>query len=123
MSTPLTRFVTRDGKRIEVETLVFEAQPSKARRREADLFSKMPLQWSNAAARAIGSHQCFVLIWLLHLAWKSKSATFSLSNTALARYGVSRETKRRALAKLEAAGLLTAERRPGRATIVTLLNT
>ena len=70
MSTPLTRFVARHGKRIEVETLPFEAQPSKARRREADLFSKMPLQWSNAATRAIGSRQCFVLIWLLHLAWK-----------------------------------------------------
>ena len=123
MSTPLTRFVTRHGKRIEVETLPFEAQPSKARWREADLFSKMPLQWSNAAARAIGSRQCFVLIWLFHLAWKSKSATFGLSNTALARYGVSRETKRRALAKLEAAGLIKAERRRGRATIVTLLKT
>ena len=49
--------------------------------------------------------------------------TVSLSNAALARYGVSRETKRRALAKLEAAGLIKVERRPGRATIVTLLNT
>ena len=123
MSTPLTRFVARHGKRIEVETLPFEAQPSKARRREADLFSKMPLQWSNAATRAIGSRQCFVLIWLLHLAWKRKCTTFGLSNTALARYGVSRETKRRALAKLEAAGLIMVERRLGRATIVTLLNT
>src|SRR5262249_57719397 len=100
MGTPLTRFVARHGKRIEVEALPFEAQPSKARRREADLFSKMLLQWSNAAARAIGSRQCFVLIWLRHLAWKRKSTTFGLSNTALARYGVSRETKRRALAKL-----------------------
>jgi len=63
------------------------------------------------------------LIWLLHLAWKRKCTTFGLSNTALARYGVSRETKRRALAKLEAAGLIKVERRPGRATIVTLLNT
>ena len=123
MSTSLTRFITRHGRQIEVETLPFEVQPSKARRREADLFSKMPLQWSNAATRAIGSRQCFVLIWLVHLAWKSKSITVSLSNAALARYGVSRETKRRALAKLEAAGLIKVERRLGRATIVTLLNT
>jgi DNA-binding GntR family transcriptional regulator len=63
------------------------------------------------------------LIWLVHLAWKSESTTVCLSNAALASYGVSRETKRRALAKLEAAGLIKVERRPGRATIVTLLNT
>jgi len=54
---------------------------------------------------------------------EEECTTFGLSNTALARYGVSRETKRRALAKLEAAGLIKVERRPGRATIVTLLNT
>jgi hypothetical protein len=121
MST-LTHFVTRHGKRIEVETLPSKAKPSKARQREADLFVKVPLKWANAATRAIRSRQSFVLIWILHLAWRAKSPTFALSNTALVRYGVGRETKRRALAKLQAAGLIAVQRLPGRATIVTLLN-
>jgi hypothetical protein len=122
MST-LTRFVTRQGKRIEVETLPPDVPPSKARRREANLFIKMPLKWAATATTAIGSRQCFVLIWLLHLAWKTKAMTFKLSNAPLASYGVSRETKRRALVKLETAGLIKVERLHGRATIVTLLNT
>jgi hypothetical protein len=70
MST-LTRFITRQGKRIEVETLSSQVLPSKARRREADLFIKMPLKWADVATKALGSRQCFVLIWLLHLAWKT----------------------------------------------------
>jgi hypothetical protein len=44
-----------------------------------------------------------------------------LSNAALVKYGVKREAKRRALASLEAAGMIKVERLPGRATIVTLL--
>ena len=120
MST-LARFITRNGKRIEVETLPSKPKASKARQREANLFVKVPLKWANAASRAIRSHQCFVLIWILYLAWKAKRPTFVLSNAALVRYGVSRETKRRALAKLQAAGLIAVERLPGRATIVTLL--
>ena len=121
MSTP-TRFVTRHGNQIEVETIPFQAQPSKVRRREADLFSKMPLQWSSAATKALGSRQSFVLIWLMHLAWKNKSMTFTLANTALAGYGVSRGMKYRALAKLEAAALIKVERRPGQAIILSLIH-
>jgi hypothetical protein len=121
MSAP-THFITRHGKQIEVESIAFQAQPSKARRREADLFSKMPLQWSSVATKAVGSPQSFVLIWLMHLAWKNKSTTFPLANTALAGYGVSRGMKYRALAKLVDAALIKVERRPGQAIIVTLLN-
>jgi hypothetical protein len=47
--------------------------------------------------------------------------TFAVSNMALVKYGISRWMKYRGLTKLETAGLLKAERRPGRATIVTLL--
>src|SRR5262245_37265834 len=97
------QFVVREGKEIEVETLPSEARPSKARRREADLFVKMPLKWSAAAAKAIESHQSFVLIWLQHLAWKNKSLTFPVSNAPLARYGIRRWMKYRVLARLEAA--------------------
>ena len=116
-------YIMRHGRRIEVETHTFGIQPSKARQWEADLFAKMPLKWADAATKAIGSRGSFVLIWLRHLAWKNNSMTFTLANGGLARYGISRETKRKVLAKLEAAGLIKVERLPGRATIVTLLDT
>jgi hypothetical protein len=121
MSSSLTRFETRHGRTFEVETLPSKAAPSKTRQREADLFVKVPLQWADAATKAIGSRQCFILIWLLHIAWKTKSTTFTLSNEALVRYGISREVKRKALDALETASLIKVDQLPGRAPVVTLL--
>jgi hypothetical protein len=118
----LERFVTRRGKRIEVEILPLKGRPNKTRQRESELFAKVPLQWGAAAAKATRSHQAFVWIWLLHLAWKTRNTTFTLSNTALVRYGISREIKRKALAALTQSGLIKVERLPGRATVVTLLD-
>jgi hypothetical protein len=62
-----------------------------------------------------------VWILLLHMAWKTKSTTFALSNVMLAQYGVNREMKRRVLEKLEASGRIKIERRWKRNPIVTLL--
>jgi DNA-binding GntR family transcriptional regulator len=44
-----------------------------------------------------------------------------MSNEALARYGISRHTKIRALRQLEATGLVTIEHHPGKAIVVRLL--
>jgi hypothetical protein len=120
MST-LTRFETRHGRTFKVETLPSKTPPNKARQREADLFVKVSLPWADAATKAIGSRQSFVLIWLLHMAWKTKSTTFALSNVALAKYGITREVKGKALDALKAAGLIKVDQTPGRAPIVTLL--
>jgi hypothetical protein len=122
MTNSLTRFVTSHGRRIEVETLPCKAKSSKTRQREAELFVKVPLAWASTAAKAIGSHQSFVVIWILHLAWRTRSQTVTLSNTALAKYRINREAKRRALVKLEAAGLVKLKRLHGRPTIVTVLD-
>jgi hypothetical protein len=122
-------YAEREGRLIEVEIMAdaadTKAEAAKAKRdqREANLFGKVPLKWASAATKALGAPQAFLLVWLHHLAWVNKSATFPVSNAALARYGISRGMKRRALQKLEAAGLIKTERLPGRATIVTLLNT
>jgi Mn-dependent DtxR family transcriptional regulator len=61
-----------------------------------------------------------VAIELLHAAWKAHSSSFPLPNGRLARLGVSREVKRRALQKLERAGLITVDRRHGKTPTVTL---
>jgi len=62
-----------------------------------------------------------VWILLLRLAWKARSSTFPLPNEKLERDGVSREVKRRALRDLEAAGLITVDRRHGRSPRVTIV--
>jgi len=93
------------------------------RKNKKDAFVKVPLWWIAQVTRAAKSPQVFAAIWLLHLSWKAKSTTFTLPNARLATQGVDRQAKRRALATLEKAGLITVERRgrkPPRITLVGL---
>ena len=94
---------------------------SKGRGRKAELFVKVPLWWAAAAAKATRTPGAVVWIYLLHAQWKAKRATCTLSNGELKKAGASREVKRRVLHQLEAAGLITVERRPGRAPRVTFV--
>ena len=96
-------------------------RPSPERRkRQREQFVKIPLWWAEQAARATKTPQAYVWIWLLRLAWEAKAKTFPLPNQKLRQAGVSCEIKRRALAKLEVAGLLKVERRHGKTPVVTL---
>ena len=98
------------------------AAPAK-RKNKKDAFVKVPLWWIEQVTRATKSPQVFAAIWLLHLSWQAKSTTFTLPNARLAAQGVDRQAKRRALATLEKAGLITVERRgrkPPRITLVGL---
>ena len=91
----------------------------KARRKET--FVKVPLWWFEQATRATKTPQAFVAVWLLHRSWKAKSPTFPVSNSQLGERGADRRIKRRALANLEKAGLITIERHNGRAPRATLI--
>jgi hypothetical protein len=91
------------------------------KRKKANPFVKVPLWWIEQATRATRTPKALVCIWLLHLAWKAKSATFSLPSGKLNKGGASRHAKRRALGELEAAGLITIERHRGKNPIVTLV--
>jgi hypothetical protein len=71
--------------------------------------------------RATRTPGFMVCIELLHASWKAKSVTVSVSNKRLRKAGVSREIKRRVLRDLEAAGLITIERRRGCSPRVTLV--
>jgi hypothetical protein len=86
-----------------------------------DPFVKVPLWWAEAAAKATRTPRFMVCIELLHASWKAKSLTFPASNRRLEKAGVSREVKRRVLRDLEAAGLITIERRRGCSPRVTLV--
>jgi len=114
------RWVTTHGKRILIETLETPGMQAREAMKQQQ-FVKLPLQWAADAAKATGTRGAMVWILLLHMAWKTKSTTFPLSNIMLARYGVSREMKRRVLEKLEASGRIKIERRWKRNPIVTLL--
>ncbi|WP_426609322.1 hypothetical protein [Bradyrhizobium sp. McL0616] len=94
--------------------------PSRARKR--DTFVQVPLWWAEQAAAATRTPQAMVWIWLLHLSWREHNATFKLPNERLATRGVSHDAKRRALHKLEAAGLIQVTRERGKSPMVTLLH-
>jgi len=114
------RWVTAHGKQILVETLETPSMEALEPKKH-EQFVKLPLQWAADAAKATGTRGAMVWILLQHTAWKTRSTTFPLSNVMLARYGVSREMKRRVLEKLEASGRIKIERRWKRNPIVTLL--
>jgi DNA-binding transcriptional ArsR family regulator len=113
-------YVFRHGKRIEVEVL----DPPKSRQLRkvtSAAFAKTYLSEAAARAKALNEPLVFIMPLLDHLAWKTKGATFPLSNELLARYGVSRKVKYRALRRLREAGIVDIQNSPGRAMIVTLL--
>jgi hypothetical protein len=86
-----------------------------------ETFVKVPLWWIERAAHVMRAPQAFVAIWLLHLAWKTKSTTFPLPNGLLEARGVTRNVKYRALVALEAAGMITVDRTDGKTPIITIV--
>jgi hypothetical protein len=103
----LSRFVTRRGSQIEVETLPSTTAPRRAGGRAA--FAQVPLKVAADVAKVTRSQQLFIWIWLLHRAWRLKSKTFPVSDEALKQYGISKQTKLHALRTLEAAKLIVVE--------------
>jgi hypothetical protein len=97
-----------------------EAAAPIKRKKKAEPFVKVPLWWATAAAKATRTTKAPVWMRLLHLAWKGQQRTFCLPNGWLAEQGVSRFTKNRALKELEAAGLITIERRRRKSPRVTV---
>jgi hypothetical protein len=98
-----------------------KVKPKARARRGPDQFVKVPLWWAEQAARATVTPKAFVWIWLLHLAWKAKSNTFTVSNEQLLAFNVSRYAKYRALRELEEARLIQVVRDGAKSPVVTLL--
>ena len=100
----------------ELEFLAFQQRSAgapapdkiKARaRKTADRFAMVPIWWVEQAAKATNTPRALLLVWLLYLAWETKSNTFSLTNVQLR--GVHRNTKYKMLLELEAAGLIQSQ--------------
>jgi hypothetical protein len=91
-----------------------------AKRKKQEPFAKVPLSWAKQMTAATHTKRALVGIVLLHTAWKTKRTTFPLPNGLLARLGVSRQTKYRALVDLEHAGLIAVERPLHKTPIITM---
>jgi hypothetical protein len=100
------------------ETLDIPA--AKTRGKKGEPFVMMPLQWAADMAKAT-TPGAMVWILLRYQSWKTKSKTFPVTNVLLERHGVNRETKRRVLERLEAAGLIKIQHRGRQTPLVTLL--
>jgi hypothetical protein len=98
-----------------------EAMAPVKRKKVAEVFVRVPLWWMEQVAEATNNRKALVAIELLYVHRKTKRLTFPLPNGRLAKRGISRETKRRALRDLERAGLITVERPPRKTPIVTLV--
>jgi hypothetical protein len=120
--------VRDDDEDDELEFLALQQRPAgapapdktKARaRKTTDRFAMVPIWWVEQAAKATNTPRALLLVWLLYLAWETKSNTFPLTNVQLR--GVHRNTKYKMLLELEAAGLIQVSREGKKAPIVTLL--
>jgi hypothetical protein len=118
--TCATRKTTKT-KNCSLQRAAANLPPRRSSKARKETFVKVPLWWIEQATQATRTQQAFVCIWLLHLAWKTKSASFPVPNDQLAKRGIDRKEKHRALTRLEAAGLISIERRERKTPIVTLL--
>jgi hypothetical protein len=100
-----------------------DTRPAPAKRRSPQKYLRGPvhLEWlRRAGLLSRGTLLTGLALW--HLRGLRKSATVRLPPSLLEQLGVSRWTASRALVALERAGLVSTERRRGRAPLVTLLD-
>lgn len=95
-------------------------RPARPRKGEHFLKGPIPLPWLEIAASLPGkSLHAGVALW--YAAGLTRSRSVALSNIAGGKLGLDRNSKYRALQWLEQAGLVSVERKLGRAPIVTIL--
>ena len=91
-----------------------------AKRKKTDPYVTITLSAAAKAFKAANSSKAMVYLWLVHQARLAGKKTIPVPNGKLAKYGVDRKTKYRALRQYEAAGLITVEWRGRKTPIVTL---
>jgi hypothetical protein len=80
--------------------------PAKIQKRRKN-FIQIPIWWWERLVGCPSHHTYHVALFLLHLNWRSHGRPFKLSNGMLDYDGVSRQTKWRAICRLEKLGLIT----------------
>ena len=103
------------------ELLPLESGVVRRRRRQRE-FVMMSREQSDRLDKAVGFGTECVFRHLLFLTWRSPDKPVVLANAELARKGINRQTKRRALLELETLGLIRVEWRHKKSPIVTVLS-
>jgi hypothetical protein len=89
-------------------------------RKQRERFVQVPLTLIETLGRISRDKTLVVACLLLHEHWRQRGRPVKVPNGMLATLGVGRGAKRRALEKLEAAGLISIERRDNKSPIVTI---
>jgi hypothetical protein len=98
----------------------FNGKTGRERLTKPFLSGPIPMDWLHTAGR-INGRALHVAITLRFLAGVTKSKTVKLSQKHLEGFSIDRQTKRRALLALEAAGLISIENGMGKSPIITIL--
>lgn len=113
-------FVERFRSKNIVDIRTAEKWPS--RQRPRGIIIAAPPKFIKEVCRVTrGRHTLMVALYLYHRTCICKSQMVTLPSGLLATFGVTPRTKQRALARLQAVGLVELERANGRTTRVTLL--
>lgn len=115
------RFRLPEGQRWSGEPSL-STTPPRHKRGEPFLKGPIPLDWLGRAAGLRGKSPVVVALALWFQAGVDKRRTVSLTGSLLGRFGSKRHSGYRGLVKLEQAGLVSVDRRPGRSPVVTLLD-
>jgi hypothetical protein len=120
----VTRYVLRHGKRIAVETLDVDAALKKKGLRTSAKpkrqYVQLPWTWINYLNNARLPAACwYIAAHLVYEWWRTDGKPIVLANGVLARVGINRWTKNRALRELEQAALIDVEWRRRKSPIVT----
>jgi hypothetical protein len=84
-------------------------------------FAMVPRRWMVLLKESNRAAPFKVIWWLLYRRWQSRGGPIQLSNVGLQELGVSRNSKWRALAAIEAAGLIRVERRTRKSPLIHFL--
>lgn len=116
-STPTANY----GQPLDLSAVPKRKRLPRHKRGEKFLWGPVPWSWIEASMRLpVRASDVGVLLW--HLAGLKKSRTVRFSHKPARAVGLDRRAVRRGLDHLERAGLISVERKPGRAPLVTILD-
>jgi hypothetical protein len=95
-------------------------RPTARKQRVETAFVLLPLKELAQIAEATNNRKLFVWAWILYEVWRTKSTTLPISNLALQPYGISPDTKMRALRDIASTGAIIIRQSGKQAVEVTV---
>jgi hypothetical protein len=137
------KYVDRHGQRIAVDTINMGMRAKKRKPSDSDhaklrsqdapsdgaspkrptlgQFLVVPIDWLDILDAIPGRHAHRLMLRLMRISWRLKDATIKVTNKVFPDCRMDRHTKSETLRRLEQAGLISAEWRPRKSPLVTIL--